>query len=83
MVFTESTALQNQISDVPRLSLQYEKIASDTHTLRSLDWDRSRFDIEFGLRNGTTYNSFLVRGQKNALIDTSHLKFRNIWFKKL
>ena len=83
MIFTESTALENQKNDTPKLSLQYEKIAEDTHTLRSLDWDRSRFDIEFGLRNGTTYNSFLIRGKKTALIDTSHLKFKDIWFEKL
>ena len=38
----------------PRLSLQCEPIAADTTVIRSLDWDRSRFDIEFGLRNGTT-----------------------------
>jgi len=83
MIFTESTALENQKSDGPKLSLQFEKIAADTHTLRSLDWDRSRFDIEFGLRNGTTNNSFLIRGKKTALIDTSHLKFKDIWFEKL
>ncbi|AAZ58864.1 metallo-beta-lactamase superfamily:flavin reductase-like domain [Prochlorococcus marinus str. NATL2A] len=83
MIFTKSTALENQKSDIPKLSLQYEQIAIDTHTLRSLDWDRSRFDIEFGLRNGTTYNSFLIRGKKTALIDTSHLKFKDIWFEKL
>ena len=52
MIFTESTALENQKSGTPKLSLQYEQIAADTNTLRSLDWDRSRFDIEFGLRNG-------------------------------
>lgn len=51
-------------SSASRLSLQAETIASDTTTIRSLDWDRSRFDIEFGLRNGTTYNSFLVRGEQ-------------------
>jgi flavorubredoxin/flavin reductase (DIM6/NTAB) family NADH-FMN oxidoreductase RutF len=67
----------------PRLSLQCEAIAADTTTLRSLDWDRSRFDIEFGLRNGTTYNSFLVRGERTALIDTSHLKFESTWLPLL
>ena len=77
MIFAKSTALENQKSDTPKLSLQYEQIATDTHTLRSLDWDRSRFDIEFGLRNGTTYNIFLIRGKKTALIDTSHLKFKD------
>ncbi|MCS5690793.1 diflavin flavoprotein [Cyanobium sp. FGCU-6] len=66
-----------------RLSLQCEPIAADTTAIRSLDWDRSRFDIEFGLRNGTTYNSFLVRGERTALIDTSHLKFAATWLPLL
>ena len=52
----------------PKLSLQCEAIAADTTTIRSLDWDRSRFDIEFGLRNGTTYNAFLVRGERTACL---------------
>ncbi len=67
----------------PRLSLQCEPIGPDTTTLRSLDWDRSRFDIEFGLRNGTTYNAFLVRGERTALIDTSHAKFEDTWLPLL
>ena len=67
----------------PKLSLQSESIAEDTTTIRSLDWDRSRFDIEFGLRNGTTYNAFLVRGEQTALIDTSHAKFRDTWIPLL
>ncbi len=67
----------------PHLSLQCRAIAADTTAIRSLDWDRSRFDIEFGLRNGTTYNSFLVRGERTALIDTSHLKFAGSWLPLL
>ncbi len=59
-----------------RLSIQVAQIASETTTIRCLDWDRDRFDIEFGLQNGTTYNSFIIRGEQTALIDTSHEKFR-------
>lgn len=70
-------------SGAPRLSLQCETIAADTTAIRSLDWDRSRFDIEFGLRNGTTYNAFLVRGAQTALVDTSHLKFADTWLPLL
>ena len=70
-------------STSPRLSLQSELIAADSSTIRSLDWERSRFDIEFGLRNGTTYNAFLVRGERTALIDTSHAKFRDTWLPLL
>lgn len=62
-----------------RLSMQVEAIAPETTAIRSLDWDRDRFDIEFGLQNGTTYNSFLVRGEKTALVDTSHEKFRQLY----
>lgn len=60
----------------PRLTLATEVIAENTQVIRCLDWDRDRFDIEFGLQNGTTYNSFLIRGEKIALVDTSHAKFR-------
>ncbi|MEO1791341.1 MAG: diflavin flavoprotein [Cyanobacteria bacterium J06629_19] len=66
-----------------RLSMQVEGIAEDTITLRSQDWDRDRFDIEFGLQNGTTYNSFLIRGEKTALVDTSHAKFREQYMAAL
>ncbi|HLO52403.1 MAG TPA: diflavin flavoprotein [Kamptonema sp.] len=59
-----------------RLTVETGAIAPDTTTIRCLDWDRDRFDIEFGLKNGTTYNSFIIRGEKIALVDTSHEKFR-------
>lgn len=62
-----------------RLTLQTAPLAEDTTAIRSLDWDRDRFDIEFALENGTTYNSFLIRGDKVALIDTSHEKFRQLY----
>ncbi len=66
-----------------RLTIQVEDIAPETTTIRSLDWDRDRFDIEFGLQNGTTYNSFIIRGEKVALVDTSHAKFRQLYLDAL
>ncbi|NJN87308.1 MAG: MBL fold metallo-hydrolase [Leptolyngbyaceae cyanobacterium SL_7_1] len=66
-----------------RLTMQTLEIAPDTIALRSLDWDRDRFDIEFALQNGTTYNSFLIQSEKVALIDTSHEKFRQLYFDAL
>jgi flavorubredoxin/flavin reductase (DIM6/NTAB) family NADH-FMN oxidoreductase RutF len=66
-----------------RLTTQVEVITKDTTTIRSLDWDRDRFDIEFGLQNGTTYNSYLVKGEKIALVDTSHAKFKQLYFDTL
>lgn len=66
-----------------RLTIQTGEIAQDTTVIRSLDWDRDRFDIEFGLQNGTTYNSFLIRGEKIALVDTSHEKIRQLYLDTL
>ena len=66
-----------------RLTMQTAEIAADTTAIRSLDWDRDRFDIEFGLQNGTTYNSFLIRGEQTALVDTSHEKFRQLYLDQL
>jgi flavorubredoxin/flavin reductase (DIM6/NTAB) family NADH-FMN oxidoreductase RutF len=66
-----------------RLTIQTVDIALDTTAIRSLDWDRDRFDIEFSLDNGTTYNSFLIRGEKVALVDTSHEKFRHLYLDTL
>jgi flavorubredoxin/flavin reductase (DIM6/NTAB) family NADH-FMN oxidoreductase RutF len=66
-----------------RLTMQTADISANTTALRSLDWDRDRFDIEFALENGTTYNSFLIRGEKIALVDTSHEKFRNLYLDTL
>ena len=83
MVAAVQTATQNKEPDQKRLSMQTENIAENTTTLRSLDWDRDRFDIEFGLQNGTTYNSFIIRGEKTALVDTSHAKFRELYMDTL
>ncbi|MDJ0598737.1 MAG: diflavin flavoprotein [Crocosphaera sp.] len=68
-----------QLRVVNRLTLQTNNIGENTTTIRCLDWDRDRFDIEFGLRNGTTYNSFIIEGEKTALIDTSHGKLKQLY----
>jgi flavorubredoxin len=66
-----------------RLSIQTVEIAPNTTAIRSLDWDRDRFDIEFGLQNGTTYNSYLIKGDRIALVDTAHVKFRDLYLETL
>ncbi|ARV62027.1 diflavin flavoprotein A [Nostocales cyanobacterium HT-58-2] len=66
-----------------RLTVQTVEIAPNTTAIRCLDWDRDRFDIEFGLQNGTTYNSYLIKGDRIALVDTSHTKFRDLYLNTL
>jgi len=61
-------------------TMSIEAIAEDTSTIRSLDWDRDRFDIEFRLERGTTYNSYIIKGaEKTAVVDTSHEKFEDLY----
>lgn len=74
---------EGQSPSEKRLSMQVDSIAENTTALRSQDWDRDRFDIEFGLQNGTTYNSFIIQGEKTALVDTSHAKFRQLYIDAL
>jgi len=44
-------------------------IAADTEVMRSRSWQRLRFEIEYALERGTTSNSYLIRGDRLALID--------------
>ena len=44
-------------------------IAADTEVMRSRSWNRLRFEIEYALERGTTSNSYLIRGDRKALID--------------
>lgn len=76
-------ALTDQTQNQKRLTVQIAEINPQTTVIRSLDWDRDRFDIEFGLQNGTTYNSYVIRGEKTALVDTSHEKFRQLYLDAL
>jgi flavorubredoxin len=47
------------------------QIKSDIFAVGAIDWDRRLFDSLIPLPDGTTYNSYLVKGsQKTALIDT-------------
>ncbi|MBW4592152.1 MAG: diflavin flavoprotein [Brasilonema angustatum HA4187-MV1] len=66
-----------------RLTVQTVEIAPNTTAIRCLDWDRDRFDIEFGLQNGTTYNSYLIKGDRVVLVDTAHTKFRDQYLETL
>ncbi|MBU4071535.1 MAG: FprA family A-type flavoprotein, partial [Candidatus Thermoplasmatota archaeon] len=47
------------------------EIKPGIHWVGAMDWDRRLFDELIPLPDGTTYNSYLVRGNdKIALIDT-------------
>ncbi|MEF3281039.1 MAG: FprA family A-type flavoprotein [Elusimicrobiota bacterium] len=47
------------------------KLKDDIYSVGTLDWDRRLFDELIPLPDGTTYNSYFIKGkEKNLLIDT-------------
>jgi flavorubredoxin len=49
----------------------FRKVKEDIHSVGIIDWHRKLFDELIPLPDGTTYNSYFIKGsEKNALIDT-------------
>lgn len=53
------------------IRMAIKKIAEDVYALQSFDWDRRTFDSILETPKGTTYNSFLIKDEKNILIDST------------
>jgi flavorubredoxin len=48
-----------------------QQLKENVHSVGAIDWDRRLFDALIPLPEGTSYNSYLVKGsEKTALIDT-------------
>ena len=51
--------------------MTYNLIKEDVYSVGAKDWDRRIFDELINIPDGTSYNSFIVKGKdKTALIDT-------------
>ncbi len=60
------------------------QIAPGIHWVGAVDWERHVFDALLPSPEGTTYNSYLVRGsEKTALIDTVDPAFTSVLFDHL
>lgn len=69
---------QNKPRDV-----QILPIGTDTTVVRSRSWTRLRFEIEYALAKGTTANSYLIQGDKIALLDPPGETFTQIYLDAL
>ncbi|NES82143.1 MAG: MBL fold metallo-hydrolase [Moorea sp. SIO2B7] len=70
--------LENKARDV-----QVFPIADHSRVFRSRTWDRLKFEIEYALGKGTTSNSYLIEGDKIALIDPPGESFTEIFLTSL
>jgi flavorubredoxin/flavin reductase (DIM6/NTAB) family NADH-FMN oxidoreductase RutF len=71
------------MSETKPRDVQVLPIGIDTTVLRSRSWTRLRFEIEYALAKGTTANSYLIRGEKIALIDPPGETFTQIYLEAL
>lgn len=63
--------------------VQVDHIASETVVLRCRTWDRLKFEVEYARQKGTTANSYLIQGEKIALIDPPGESFTKIYLEQL
>jgi len=63
--------------------VQVFPIADHTRVFRSRTWTRLKFEIEYALQRGTTANSYLIEGDKIALIDPPGESFHETFLKSL
>ncbi len=68
---------------IPPRDVQILAIAPETLALRSRSWKRLRFEVEYALERGTTANSYLIQGDKTALIDPPGETFTKIFLENL
>ncbi len=63
--------------------VQVFPVATNTRVLRSRTWDRLKFEIEYALQKGTTANSYLIEGDRIALLDPPGESFSAIFLDAL
>ena len=59
------------------------KIKDGIHWVGVLHPDLRTFDIELTTERGTTYNSYLIKGEKVAVIDTVRVRFKDEFLSKI
>lgn len=63
--------------------VQVVSFGFDTTIFRSRTWERLKFEVEYGLSRGTTANSYVIVGDKIALIDPPGESFTGIFLESL
>ena len=63
--------------------VQITEIGNNTLILRSRTWERLKFESEYSRQKGTTANSYLIQGDKIALIDPPGESFTDIFLAEL
>jgi len=71
------------MKDFKRPDTDVLKISDDVHWIGVLDYDIVTFDVVMETVYGTTYNSYLINADKKAVVETSKLKFWDVYVSKI
>lgn len=82
MTYTTPVPTFSSADSRPR-DVQVATIGLQSQVLRSRTWDRLKFEVEYGRRRGTTANSYLIQGDKIALLDPPGESFTAIYLAML
>ncbi len=88
MALTPHTVDETQAQNMSAQGVQPEDvqvapIGVNTRALRSRTWDRLKFEIEYSRKKGTTANSYLIEGDRLALLDPPGERFTTIFIEAL
>jgi flavorubredoxin len=73
----------NEMAEIPG-KMKPGEIKKGIYCVGAVDWDRRLFDSLIPLPDGTSYNSYLIKGsQKTALIDTVDPPMKDVLLKNL
>jgi flavorubredoxin/flavin reductase (DIM6/NTAB) family NADH-FMN oxidoreductase RutF len=72
-----------QTTSIQPRDVQVADIGTNTQVLRSRTWERLKFEVEYSRQKGTTSNSYLIQGDKTALIDPPGQSFSQIYLETL
>ncbi|MEM8806633.1 MAG: diflavin flavoprotein [Cyanobacteria bacterium P01_G01_bin.38] len=77
-----SSAVSLTIGSRPR-DVQIAEIGLHTKVLRSRAWERLKFEVEYGRRQGTTANTYLIQADQTLLIDPPGESFTQLFLTHL
>jgi flavorubredoxin len=80
---TTTTLIPNPAINNRSRDVQTAEIADQTWVFSSRTWDRLKFEIEYARQRGTTANSYLIWGDKTALIDPPGESFTEIYLEEI
>ncbi|MFO7874429.1 MAG: FprA family A-type flavoprotein [Bacteroidales bacterium] len=71
------------IEDLKRPDTEVLPVTDDVKWIGVMDYDIVTFDVVMETEYGTTYNSYFINADKKAIVETSKLKFWDVYLEKL